>query len=589
MALPALPALRLLPFQLALAIQILLVRGQIDRNLEGQHVLAAGHVPNLAGLDARDAFLNLKLKLRRRKLRTVARARASRLGSLRARHHLEQVLKVLHRVLLPAGAKLGVTLADDRLEHSRLDGGDGRVVAGARTLCVPIGDQTDGDLGHLGAKVAGGVRRGRLEDGVGARAVPLFVRGNFLEALEDGVHVARVAQVLEPDAPGAARLRQLRARLRDLIELEALVEVNLQLRHGLLRLLHAHDVDTPVREVLREFGIRHHVVLVGGVRVHVRAGGRDGAELDRERVLLTLRFTLLVVAQGAAVSTRAVPVFSAAADESVGEVEPQILRRASLGAPPRLGIGRDLAPLAGLLHQRVGVPRLAALLLPRGDLLLRVDTRVLEDRVDALRDGHRQIFARELHVDSGWVHPQEVGLDDVVVAVVVDVESALHADGELRGVPLRVQLLLRLLHPAPSLEQVERGRVAVLGAEAALHVDEVDADGPVRGEVSEETAGGERGVEAERALVLLDRRGTRGQRCPNDASEIRGAFLNRSRERARRETSPCRPYRTRSGSCTASWPRVSRRARTRPSWLVRCEHSCARLRMVRGRLAPGNW
>ena len=153
---------------------------------------------------------------------------------------------------------------------------------------------------------------------------------------------------------------------------------------------------------------------------------------------------------------------------------------------------------------------------------------MLEDRFDALGDGKRQIFAWELHVDSGWVHPQEVGLDDVVVAVVVDVESALHADGELRGVPLRVQLLLRLLHPAPSLEQVERGRVAVLGAEAALHVDEVDADGPVRGEVSEETAGGERGVEAERALVLLHRRGTRGQRCPNDASEIRGSIFERT-------------------------------------------------------------
>ena len=81
----------------------------------------------------------------------------------------------------------------------------------------------------------------------GARAVPRFVGGDFLDALEDGVDVARVAQVFEPDSSRAVRLFELRARLGDLIKLEPFVEVDLQLRHGLLRLLHAHDVDAPVR------------------------------------------------------------------------------------------------------------------------------------------------------------------------------------------------------------------------------------------------------------------------------------------------------------------------------------------------------
>ena len=220
----------------------------------------------------------------------------------------------------------------------------------------------------------------------GARAVPRFVGGDFLDALEDGVDVARVAQVFEPDSSRAVRLFELRARLGDLIKLEPFVEVDLQLRHGLLRLLHAHDVDAPVRQVFRESRVGHHVVLVGGVRVHVGARGGNGAELDRERVLLPGRLARVVVAQRTAVAAAAVPVLTAGADVAVGEVEPQVLRDARLGASPAFGIGRDLAALAGFLRQRRGVPRRHARLLPRRHLLLLVEAGVREDRVDARGD-----------------------------------------------------------------------------------------------------------------------------------------------------------------------------------------------------------
>ena len=222
----------------------------------------------------------------------------------------------------------------------------------------------------------------------GARAVPRFVGGDFLDALEDGVHVARVAQVFEPDSSRAVRLFELRARLGDLIKLEPFVEVDLQLRHGLLRLLHAHDVDAPVRQVFRESRVGHHVVLVGGVRVHVGARRCDRAELDRERVLLPGRLTRVVVAQRAAVAAAAIPVLTSGADVAVGEVEPQVLRDARLGASPAFGIGRDLAALAWLLRQRRGVPRRHARLLPRRHLFLLVEAGVREDRVDA-RGDHR--------------------------------------------------------------------------------------------------------------------------------------------------------------------------------------------------------
>ena len=111
-----------------------------------------------------------------------------------------------------------------------------------------------------------------------------------------------------------------------------------------------------------------------------------------------------------------------------------------------------------------------------------------------------------MDVDAGWVDSEEVVLDDVVVAVVVDVEAAVHADREHRGILLGVQRLLGLAFPSPSLEEVERVRCAVFDAQLALRVDEVGPRGLVRGEVGEEAAGGERGVEAERALVLCVKR-----------------------------------------------------------------------------------
>lgn len=47
----------------------------------------------------------------------------------------------------------------------------------------------------------------------------------------------------------------------------SLIEINLQLRHSLLCLLHAHDVNTKVSQVFTQLGVQHHVIL--GVAVHI--------------------------------------------------------------------------------------------------------------------------------------------------------------------------------------------------------------------------------------------------------------------------------------------------------------------------------
>ena len=112
-----------------------------------------------------------------------------------------------------------------------------------------------------------------------------------------------------------------------------------------------------------------------------------------------------------------------------------------------------------------------------------------------------------MDVDAGRVDSEEVVFHDVVVAVVVDVEPAVHADREHRGILLGVQRFLGFPYASPSLEEVERVWGAVFSAQLALRVDEVEPRGLVRGEVGEEAAWGERGVEAERALVLCVKRG----------------------------------------------------------------------------------
>ena len=120
--------LGLLALQLALALHLQLVRGGVHGYLEREHVLPAGDVPNLAGLDALDPFLDFKLKLRRGERNVVAAGPTTRhpIGTraFRAGHHLQQVLEVFHRVLLPSSAELGVAFTHELLEHPGLDRGD---------------------------------------------------------------------------------------------------------------------------------------------------------------------------------------------------------------------------------------------------------------------------------------------------------------------------------------------------------------------------------------------------------------------------------------------------------------------------------
>lgn len=68
---------------------------------------------------------------------------------------------------------------------------------------------------------------------------------------------------------------------------------------------HLQHVDAPVRQVLRQVRVQHHVVLVRRVAVHVSAMGRNRAQLDHQGVLAS---RLLEVPERGAIAAAAVPV-----------------------------------------------------------------------------------------------------------------------------------------------------------------------------------------------------------------------------------------------------------------------------------------
>mmetsp|Transcript_31999 Transcript_31999/g.67330 ORF Transcript_31999/g.67330 Transcript_31999/m.67330 type:complete len:201 (-) Transcript_31999:721-1323(-) len=200
-----------------------------------------------------------------------------------------------------------MALAQQLLQHPRAHapgvaevGGVGAVAADS----VACTEQPVCQLGHLHEHVVGRLAPRRSEE---ARRALTQLRklGESEEDLHDGVHVARVSQVAHADEARAGDGLQIASRLGDGVELQLLVGLDVHLVHRLLRLLHLHHVDAPVRQVLRQLGINHLGVLVLGVRVHVGPVRCDGAQLDhqREAVWREVLLGLLVVVERAVGTT----------------------------------------------------------------------------------------------------------------------------------------------------------------------------------------------------------------------------------------------------------------------------------------------
>eukprot|EP00052_Salpingoeca_macrocollata_P014579 m.114816 g.114816 ORF g.114816 m.114816 type:complete len:637 (-) comp19370_c0_seq1:581-2491(-) len=283
------------------------------------HVAFFLAVSHLLGGSALQTHLRLELK-EARDLRAVGGVR----GPVQLR---QQVLQVVHGVLLLVGGEFGMATAHQRLEAA----GRHTVLLQARVggLRVFAREHTFAQLGHLSFQVVFGVGRAALQGLVSSLVVPLL---NFRQAeqnLQHRVHVARVAEVLEAREARARLGHQLFASLFNAIHLETqvLVERQLQLYCRSRGLLHLHHVDAKVLQVLGQQGVQHHVVF--SVREHVGALWRDGTQLDTQGEV-----GFLVVLQCMPVALGAAHLLAATENRAVRHVEPQVLRQVAPRAFP---------------------------------------------------------------------------------------------------------------------------------------------------------------------------------------------------------------------------------------------------------------
>lgn len=129
--------------------------------------------------------------------------------------------------------------------------------------------------------------------------------------LNNRIHVTRVSQISKARIAGTIDGHQLTTTLLYAIPLaHFLIQVDLQLGHRFLRLLHSRHVYAEMWQVHGQVGILDHIVFV--VRVDVGLGGRDRAQFDGERV-----FRLSVVLNCVVVATRAVQLTTTAQDYTV--------------------------------------------------------------------------------------------------------------------------------------------------------------------------------------------------------------------------------------------------------------------------------
>mmetsp|Transcript_12370 Transcript_12370/g.17641 ORF Transcript_12370/g.17641 Transcript_12370/m.17641 type:complete len:324 (+) Transcript_12370:261-1232(+) len=176
---------------------------------------------------------------------------------------------------------------------------------------------------HLYVEVTSRVGRGVLEDRL--VRVPLRELWEREKNLQHRVHVARVADVDQPDKARPTQRRQISPRFLDSVELEFEGHVHLHLRQSFVCLLHLHDVYPPPSQVLRQHRVGYHVVLISGITADISAFWRDSPQFDHKRVVLTLRQELFVVVESAVLPARSVQLCPSIPDKPVRQVQPQVL------------------------------------------------------------------------------------------------------------------------------------------------------------------------------------------------------------------------------------------------------------------------
>mmetsp|Transcript_41853 Transcript_41853/g.118687 ORF Transcript_41853/g.118687 Transcript_41853/m.118687 type:complete len:432 (-) Transcript_41853:127-1422(-) len=411
-------------------------------------------------------------------------------------------------------------LAHDALEHARRHR---RALLRQRSVIDPLGSQLLA-LGHdglvlLGVAVAqqphtqlaqlrqevGGCARvpwERLEDLVGVLEELLLSLGEAAQHLHDRVHVAAIAEVLQTDVAWSVHADEFLVGLGDAVPLVLDVVLNRHLRHRLLSLLKALNVDAEVCEVFGYVRVLHRGVLIRGVAVYVCRVGGDGAQLHSQGVLAT---SVLVVPDGRALlpADTAIPhriQLPTTPDEPVGQVEPEVLSGAAFGAPP---VPRRDLRRVGHLDKILGVlARLRRFLLICSEMVLNRTARVSRDPSDALDDDLGQLLAGERDLIPLRQHHHRRARY-CLERCLAPHESALDANRQLGGLLLGLSGLGVLGLRLGDLDVFDVVVELVAGA-FAVQLHEVPAEALERPHVDVQAVGRLDGVETEEAFGFED-------------------------------------------------------------------------------------
>uniref|UniRef100_A0A182KI49 Uncharacterized protein n=1 Tax=Anopheles christyi TaxID=43041 RepID=A0A182KI49_9DIPT len=186
------------------------------------------------------------------------------------------VQEELLRILLLLGGEVRMSLTDQCFEHGwcyATSAGVRCVQTILRENAVPSAAQSRAQLCHLHIKIIGRIGREAIENRLRTIDEPSNKVRNGKQHLHYTVQIARVAQVLHTGVSRPSDRFQLTSALAQNSPLaDSLVQIQLQLNHGLFRLLQLSHINPPVSQMLHQVWIFHHIVFAVAVDITLSIG-----------------------------------------------------------------------------------------------------------------------------------------------------------------------------------------------------------------------------------------------------------------------------------------------------------------------------
>mmetsp|Transcript_17281 Transcript_17281/g.37843 ORF Transcript_17281/g.37843 Transcript_17281/m.37843 type:complete len:273 (+) Transcript_17281:2505-3323(+) len=202
--------------------------------------------------------------------------------------------------------------------------------------------------------------------------VPIGCFWQCKQYLHCAITITRVPQVDESLQAWSSHGYKFGTTFRNCIKCIIRIQFHLELGRRLFGLLQTHHFDPPCSEQFPHVWNLHRTIFVFCVTVAVgryhRAFRANSSQFHHQWVLLPSFFKVI---QCSITATTAVPILASPANETIAQVQPQILRVPTFLTFPRFGIRRNFHPVV-YKRQFIAVfaDRNLLIVLPRDQILL---------------------------------------------------------------------------------------------------------------------------------------------------------------------------------------------------------------------------